>query len=190
MQPPDRSDSPVPYPWSYWVVPGWLLAGEYPGDYDPPNESYKLGRLIDAGIRQVISLMAADEVDRPGKADTPAYEPRLNELAEQRGVSVAVRRFPVQDLGVPAPDLMRAVLDAIDEAIARGNPVYVHCWGGVGRTGTVVGCYLIRHGMANSEDVIDQIQRLRTTDKKAHRLSPENETQRDFVRAWPRHESL
>ena len=40
---------------------------------------------------------------------------------------------------------MLAVLDAIDIALCEGHGVYIHCWGGVGRTGTVVGCWLKRH---------------------------------------------
>ena len=46
----------------------------------------------------------------------------------------------------PARQAMVTILDTIDQAVADGRTVYVHCWGGVGRTGTVVGCYLVRHG--------------------------------------------
>jgi protein-tyrosine phosphatase len=47
-------------------------------------------------------------------------------------------RIPVRDVDIPSPDTMRSILDAIDSAIDRCQPVYVHCWGGRGRTGTVV----------------------------------------------------
>jgi len=40
---------------------------------------------------------------------------------------------------VPSAALMRATLDAIYDAIDAGETLYLHCWGGVGRTGTVVG---------------------------------------------------
>ncbi|MBA3406233.1 MAG: dual specificity protein phosphatase family protein [Gemmatimonadaceae bacterium] len=32
-----------------------------------------------------------------------------------------------------------------------GHSIYVHCWGGVGRTGTVVGCYIVRHGRTGDD---------------------------------------
>jgi len=35
--------------------------------------------------------------------------------------------------------------------------VYVHCWAGRGRTGTVVGCYLKRHGIAEDTNVIQEL---------------------------------
>ena len=48
---------------SYWVVPGKLLAGGYPGSENPVEEERKLKGLIQAGIRHVISLMEAQEYD-------------------------------------------------------------------------------------------------------------------------------
>ena len=44
----------VPFNRSYWVVPGKLLAGGYPGSEDPVEEERKLKGLIQAGIRHVI----------------------------------------------------------------------------------------------------------------------------------------
>ncbi|MSR27507.1 MAG: hypothetical protein EXS06_10930, partial [Planctomycetaceae bacterium] len=38
-----------------------------------------------------------------------------------------------------SPEGYDAILADIDAELAAGRPVYVHCWGGVGRTGTVVG---------------------------------------------------
>jgi protein-tyrosine phosphatase len=78
---------------------------------------------------------------------------------------------------------MCETLDAIDEALARGKNVYVHCYAGVGRTGTVVGCYLVRHGMA-PRDALATIARWREGRSTAHRRSPETDNQERFVLAW------
>ena len=59
-----------------------------------------------------------------------------------KGISVTWERIPVRDVSVPSKDGMVMILDRIDQALAQQRPVYVHCWGGKGRTGTVVGCYL------------------------------------------------
>ncbi len=56
-------------------------------------------------------------------------------------------RFPVHDFSVPSAALLTSVLDTIDVELAAGGIVYVHCWAGCGRTGVVVGCWLVRHGM-------------------------------------------
>ena len=45
------------------------------------------------------------------------------------------------------------ILDAIDKALEDGKNVYVHCWGGIGRDGTVVGCWLVRHVMTGRSTV-------------------------------------
>jgi hypothetical protein len=41
---------------SYWVVPGRLLAGAYPGDSDPEAHRAKVQALVDAGIRTFVNL--------------------------------------------------------------------------------------------------------------------------------------
>ena len=50
--------------------------------------------------------------------------------------------------------LLQAGIDCFIDLTQRDEglePVYVHCWGGIGRTGTVVGCWLVRHGMTGDE---------------------------------------
>jgi protein-tyrosine phosphatase len=55
-------------------------------------------------------------------------------------------RMPVRDFSVPSRDTLVAILDAIDAELGAGGVVYVHCWAGCGRTGVVVGSWLVRHG--------------------------------------------
>jgi protein-tyrosine phosphatase len=85
---------------------------------------------------------------------------------------------------VPTPAMMLRVLDTIDTAVAQGQSVYVHCAGGIGRTGTVVGCYLVRHGM-QGEAALAEIMRLRQGMPNGSGLSPRREPQRQMVRNWP-----
>ena len=62
---------PVPFPRSYWVIPGKLLAGFYPGSKDPKEATTKLTALINSGIRHIINLMEPDERDLPGHRFVP-----------------------------------------------------------------------------------------------------------------------
>jgi protein-tyrosine phosphatase len=49
-------------------------------------------------------------------------------------------RQSVRDAGVPqGREQMERILATIRDEVAAGRPVYIHCWGGIGRTGTVVG---------------------------------------------------
>ena len=112
------------------------------------------------------------------------YSITLFEAAAKRNRKIEVLRFAIKDLNIPSESFMVEILNKIDEQIALGKKVYVHCWGGVGRTGTVIGSYLIRHGYSTPEKVIDTINYLKRTTNIAHRSSPETEEQRQFILNW------
>ena len=102
------------------------------------------------------------------------------------GVEVKYVRFPIPDVSVPEdPSVMASVLDAIDAAQHQRPIVYVHCWGGIGRTGTVVGCYFRGQGQSG-DGALAQVAHLWTGVEKSRRRpeSPETDEQRAYVRAW------
>jgi hypothetical protein len=171
-------------------MPGQLLAGFYPGAPEPVEAAGKLQALFDVGIRCIVNLMEPDERDYRHGALFADYSGIFTDIAAEQQETVSCLRFPVRDLHAPDIATMHRILDAIDAAIETGRPVYVHCWGGIGRTGTAVGCYLIRRGLAAPETVIETIRQLRSTEAQWHRPSPETPDQIEFVRAWPRHEKF
>jgi hypothetical protein len=132
---------------TFWVRNSKLLAGPYPGSVDPSEARENLRHLLSLGIREFVDLTEEGEptLSTGGKPLLP-YDGVLARVAEEMGVAIRYRRFPIRDLGVPEPELMEEILDHIDEKLAcPDRPVYVHCLGGRGRTGTVVACHLIRH---------------------------------------------
>ena len=163
----------------YWVIPGRLLAGEHPGAMVASEGIARVDALLDTGVRQFIDLTAEHEGPGP-------YVAILFECAAARGVGVAHRRFAIADFGVPSPELMRATLDAIYGAIGAGETLYLHCWGGVGRTGTVVGCLLREQGF-DAPAALDLIARKwNVVEKRArHPRSPETPGQVTFIERWP-----
>lgn len=72
----------------------------------------------------------------------------------------------------------------LDERIAGGEVVYVHCWGGRGRTGTAAGCWLARHGMAEGDEVLALLQHLRRREGALELPVPPEKSQRNFVVRW------
>lgn len=172
-----------PFDRSYWVVPDIFLAGAYPGSKNRQEAEQKLRGLVNCGIRRIVNLMEEHETSYGNERFVP-YEGVLRAVSERLGVIVKVSRHPVRDLHVPSQKEMVQILDSIDESLEQGLPVYIHCWGGVGRTGTVVGCYLIRHRIAFQTDVLDRISFLRREEFTAYRQSPETAEQRRMIQDW------
>lgn len=155
-----------------WWVAERLLAGEYPGDPDPARAAEKLNLLVDAGIRTFVDLTTPADGLQP-------YEATLAHLASCRRLDLRRIASPIPDLGVVDDDAYDGLLDAISAASRRGG-VYVHCWGGVGRTGTVIGCWLGRDG-ATYDEALRRLRQARAGTRKAHRPCPETAIQRALL---------
>lgn len=173
----------VPFDGCYWVVPGSLLAGPYPASLDAVGKAMKLNALLQSGVRHVIDLTQAHEVFYYTRG-LGRYEDDLERTAEEARWEVTVVHFPILDMDVPPRQVMVQILDDIDGALARESPVFVHCWGGLGRTGTVVGCYLARHSLANGTQALERIVDLRRHNPLADYPSPQTAAQRDMIVSW------
>jgi hypothetical protein len=170
-----------PIPESYWVLPGRFLAGEYPGE---PNEELtrkRIDALIEAGFDLFIDLTKSNET-------WPYSNILLDEIKIYEAEAVHLR-FPIGDFGLPAPQQMNSILDTIDQNLQEGRKIYLHCWGGIGRTGTTVGCYLVRKGKTG-EEALDQLSTWWQGVPKSryHLHSPETLEQMEFVRTWADHD--
>lgn len=167
---------------SYWAVDGQLLAGEYPGDLQDQEAREKVARLLDAGVRLFVDLTESGEL--------LPYAALLEALAGERGLDVRHVRHPIRDASIPgSPAEMTAILDLLDDARASNTLAYVHCWGGTGRTGTVVGCYYRRQGMSADPALARVLAGWRTMAKAPEReawgmTSPETSAQADYVLRW------
>ncbi len=173
----------APLPGTWWVKDGLLLAGGYPGDYHGSGTRTKLKTLLETGVRCFISLQQPNEM----APCTPAapYEPEVRELADALGVDVMCCNFPIVDMDIPGKALMRDILEVVEKAVAEERCVYVHCWGGHGRTGTVVGCWLREHGFSG-EEALRHIEQLRRHDPHLVAWeSPQTRAQRDMILHWP-----
>lgn len=163
---------PKPFPNSYWVDPGRLLAGEYPGGSSRSDPAAAVDALLHARVTCFIDLTQAKEM--------LGYESLLE------AADVAYHRFPIVDHGVPrSPDVFTAVLATIDAAIDAGGCVYLHCRAGIGRTGMAVACYLIHSGLS-AEQALDRLQVLWKQNARSATWQrvPETDEQTAYVRRW------
>ena len=170
------SDKPIPE--SYWVVPGNFLAGGYPiSSADEAVARQCLAAFIDAGITSFFDLTREGEL--------PPYQPILQEEALHYGIPIQYQRLNIQDKGLPSHEQMKTLLDTLDASLTAGKKIYLHCWGGIGRTGTTVGCWLVRHGLNGGQALIRLNELYRTSTQSSNfSRSPETDAQVNFILGW------
>ena len=161
-------DFKVPCRESYLLM-GAVYAGEYPGAKEENASKLKVAQLYSFGVRYFVDLTEEGELC--------PYESLLPSDATHY-------RFPIKDVSVPTDvEAVHRLLHKIDEWEKTGGYVYIHCWGGVGRTGTIAACYLL-HKMA-LPDAAQALKMMRarfaTMPKSKHKVSPETQAQVAFV---------
>ncbi|MGH3136586.1 MAG: protein-tyrosine phosphatase family protein [Gaiellaceae bacterium] len=113
------------------IEPGRLIAGRHPCAWGPENAAAEVHNLEAAGVTLFLDLTHDGELD--------PYAYLVQPPARHH-------RMPIRDFSVPTRDRLVETLDEIDTELRAGGLVYVHCWAGCGRTGVVVGSWLVRHG--------------------------------------------
>jgi ADP-ribosylglycohydrolase len=161
----------LPLPNCYWLLPGKLLAGEHPSGSTAELTRARLARLLESGVTSFVDLTEPDELD-PYDAELPA--------------GIAYVRKPMCDHEVPAdPAAMVDILASLRQSLRGGGAVYLHCRAGIGRTGTVAGCWLAERGFSGDE-ALKELNRLWQQSARAEDWPevPETEAQADYVRQW------
>jgi protein-tyrosine phosphatase len=119
-----------------WIEPGKLIAGRHPCAWSPADAEAEVASLLEQGVTLFVDLTQEGEL--------PPYAQHVSAPARHL-------RIPVRDFTVPAREQIVTALEAIDHEIETGGIVFVHCWAGCGRTGVIVGCWLVRHGFSPHE---------------------------------------
>ena len=169
-QPKPAVDRPLPN--TYWVIPGRMLAGEYPGGTDFTDSRARLARVRDAGIDSFVDLTVEGEL--------PAYRHLLP-------FRIKYARYPIVDQGVPDnPAELRKLLGDMRTALTAGRSIYVHCRAGIGRTGLVMGCYLAEQG-GDGKAAIKHLNQLWRQSERAKTWPkvPQTAEQADYIQRWP-----
>ena len=176
----DNIDRPISE--SYWVEPGRLLAGENPGSYHEEQARKRIDALVKAGFNTFIDLTEPNEL--------LPYVNILKDQARAHQTDIKYQRFPIRDAGLPSREQMSSILDMINAELQAGRKIYLHCWGGIGRTGTTVGCYLVRGGKTGQEALSQLAEWWKSVPKSFyHSRSPETYEQANFIRNWAEHDA-
>lgn len=146
-----------PVPTSNWIIKDKLLASSYPAKRakSPRTIQRWMDKLIEkANISLFVSLM--EPKDRVGlfpyepylvetKLDytQPGYQETIYSQRYQRDLTFV--NFPIVDKNVLSDEDLLRVVDEIKIFLDQGHRILIHCYGGKGRTGTVMATLLCRH---------------------------------------------
>ena len=119
-----------------WIIEGQIAAMSMPYHDD-------LRRLMEGGFGLIVNL-----TEKPGPTS----------MAAAAGLKGA--HIPVPDMTAPEGEQIEEFVAAVERCLADGKPVAVHCMGGVGRTGTMIACYMVKTGMGPWA-AIDEVRRRR-----------------------------
>jgi atypical dual specificity phosphatase len=124
------------------ILPGRLGVMNQPGTYHRLAED--LDFLRQQGVTAVVSLTAA----------------ALNTTILAAGKMTYLHQ-PVIDFTAPTEEQLSGIMDFMTREIDQlGGMVLVHCGAGLGRSGTVAACYMVKDGM-NPWDAIHRLRELR-----------------------------
>jgi len=121
----------------------WILDGKLAGSGRPTSRG-EFDWITSQGVRSVVTM---------------TEDPLPAEWVDSSGT--AYMHVPTPDLTAPRQEELDGAADFIDAQIREGHPVAVHCAAGLGRAGTVLACYLVKHKGYTAEQAIGEIREKR-----------------------------
>ena len=119
----------------------WLIAEKLAGSAIPTSFD-EIKWALDEGVKSIVTI-------------------REEPLDEDWIKDVNYLHIHSNDMGVPEFDDLTRAVDFIHERITNNEPVMVHCLAGLGRTGTILACYLIKYQKLSADDSIQKVRESR-----------------------------
>ena len=119
----------------------WLIEGKLAGSAIPTSKD-EIKWIQEEGVKSIVTV-------------------REESLDDDWIKNINYLHIHSNDMGVPEfEDLIKAV-DFIHQRITNNEPVMVHCLAGLGRTGTILACYLIKYQKLSADDSIQKVRESR-----------------------------
>lgn len=149
-----------PTPESNWVIPGRLLVGAFPASSDDTETLYLLTAILKEKVNKFVCLQnefrptgVTEPMWRSGQALRPYFDDvehivrnryHYGDLWKDMATleQLSFVHFPIEDCGVTNDDDVIELAKSLAMSLQNGEILYIHCWGGHGRTGTIV-CILL-----------------------------------------------
>lgn len=139
-EPPPRRRAPVLPGGFHWVIPGLLGGMQRPGLMQSLQDDLEGLRAL--GCKVLVNLTH-----------------RSSNLPELTQHGVEVIQVPIPDMGVPTLETAESLCRRISAWVDAGMTTVVHCKAGLGRTGTILACFLVMRG----ENAVRAVHRVRAT---------------------------
>ncbi len=118
----------------------WLIEDEIAGMAKPASSVYDFEFLREEGFEAIVSL-----------SEIPLSE----ELVEKFGFTV--KHIPIRDFEAPTLEQIGDFILFAKKVRGEGKKLVVHCDAGVGRTGSMLACYLVSKGY-DAENAIKEVR--------------------------------
>jgi len=150
--------APGPHGTCNYLLPGRVLAGSFPGDRSEPGHTEKVRSLLAAGVDTFLCLQERDELQRFTPYIETAWSlsrasetevlsriaaPASGETEGSMPLPLEFWSCPIPDTHITSPDALGTAIATLVEKLQEGRVIYVHCWGGHGRTGTLLCAFLV-----------------------------------------------
>ena len=121
--------------------------------------------LAEQEITHVVSLIEGEEVSAFDLESEPDH------LSKHK---IGFTRFPIKDFGTPDPAAFRGLIDELVDSLKRGERLFLHCNGGIGRAG-LTACCLLTSFYCQKVDAFEIVSKARG------KPCPETQEQNEFV---------
>ncbi|HET7337789.1 MAG TPA: dual specificity protein phosphatase 23 [Candidatus Nitrosotalea sp.] len=119
----------------------WLIDDKLAGSGMPTSVS-EIDWILKQGVKSIVTMTE-------------------NSLPESWVKNVKYLHVPTEDFSAPDMEQIDEAVEFIRVRIENNEPVMVHCAAGIGRTGTILACYLVKYQKISAKDAIQKVRKER-----------------------------